>query len=126
MHDIAVLDGVIGALKTHLAGVLGARLAAAGDKVLIGDRLGADEALLEIRMDAPGSLRRLGTARHCPSSRLLRACGEEGNQVQQLISGADHPIEAGLAETERGEILGALLRIREMSEVCLDRGGNPN
>ena len=51
MHDVAVMDDVIGAFETHLPGILGALLAAAGDEIGVGDRLGADEALLEIGMD---------------------------------------------------------------------------
>ena len=58
MHDVAVADDVIGAFEAHLAGVLGALLAAMGDEIVIGNGLGADEALLEIGMDAAGGLRR--------------------------------------------------------------------
>ena len=52
MHDVAVVDDVVGAFEAHLAGVLGALLAAVRDEILVGDGLGADEALLEIGVDA--------------------------------------------------------------------------
>src|SRR3546814_10276110 len=48
VKDIAVLDDVVLALGAHLAGLLGAGLAAAADEVVVGDGLGADEAALEV------------------------------------------------------------------------------
>src|SRR5580704_16676301 len=57
MHDIAIGDNIFGAFEPHLAGILGALLAAIGDKIVIGDRFGADEALLEIAMDDARGLR---------------------------------------------------------------------
>src|SRR6476661_4197926 len=77
MHDVAVLDDVFRTFEPHLAGILGALLAAAGDEILIGDGLGADEALLEIRVDDAGGLRRLAAPRNRPRLRLLRTDGEE-------------------------------------------------
>ena len=62
MHHVAVRDHILLALEPHLAGVAGAGLAAQRDIVVIGDRLGADEALLEIGVDDAGRLRRLGAA----------------------------------------------------------------
>ena len=57
MQHVAVLHLVGLALDAELAGFAGARLALARDVVLIGDGLGADEALLEVGMD---DRRRLG------------------------------------------------------------------
>ncbi len=62
MHDVAVLHDVVLAFEPHLAGVARAGLAAAGDVIVVGDGLGADEALLEIGVDDAGRLRRLGAA----------------------------------------------------------------
>jgi len=42
-------------------------------------------------------------------ARLLRADGEIGDEVEQLIAGADQAIEAGFFQPERVEKLGALL-----------------
>src|SRR5438445_13513372 len=78
MHDVAIAHDVIGAFEAHLAGILGALLAAIEDEIVVGDRLGADEAFLEIAMDDPGCLRRLGAARDGPGARLLRPGGEIG------------------------------------------------
>src|SRR2546421_38036 len=57
MHDVALLDDVIGAFETHLAGVLAAGLAATGNEVFVGDGLCAKEALLEIGTHGSGGLR---------------------------------------------------------------------
>ena len=46
-----------------LAGIARAGLAAAGDIIVVGDGLGADEAVLEIGVDDARRLRRLGAAR---------------------------------------------------------------
>src|SRR5439155_2386420 len=87
MHDVAVLHDVIGAFEAHPAGVLGALLAAMRDEIGVGDRFGADEALLEIAVDDPGGLRRLGAARDRPGARLLRAGGQESEQIQERVAG---------------------------------------
>ena len=98
--------------EPHLAGVARAGLAAAGDIVVIGNGLGADEAVLEITVNDAGGLRRLGAARHRPGARLLRPGGEERHQVEKRIAGADQAIEPGLPEADSGEIIVALLARR--------------
>ena len=103
MHDVAILHDIIGAFEPHFAGVLRPLLAAAGDEIGVGDRLGADKAFLEIAVDDPGGLRRLGAARDRPGARLLRAGGQERDQVEQRIAFADDAVEPGLAEAERFE-----------------------
>ena len=61
-HHVAVGDDVFLAFVARLAGVLRRLLAAEADEVVVGDGLGADEALLEIGVDDAGRLRRLGAA----------------------------------------------------------------
>src|SRR3546814_13028301 len=89
VKDIAVLDDVVLALGAHLAGLLGAGLAAAADEVVVGDGLGADEAALEVGVDDAGGLRRPAVALHGQGARRLRAGGEEGDAVETLIAGPD-------------------------------------
>ena len=69
VQDVAVLDDVVLAFEPELAGVLRARFAVERDVVVIGDGLGADEALLEIGVDDAGGLRRLA----CLADRSRRA-----------------------------------------------------
>ena len=108
MHDVAVGDDIFLAFQPQLAGVAGAGFATQGDIVGIGDGLGADKALFEIGMDHAGSRRPLGAAVDGPGARFLWPYGEIGNEVEQLVAGADQAVEAGLFEAERIEELGEL------------------
>ena len=83
MQDVAILDDIVLALGAHLAGFLGRGLAAAGDIVVIGNGLGADETLLEITMDDAGGLRGGPAFADRPGAGFLRAGGEIGLQAQQ-------------------------------------------
>ena len=89
VHHVAVLDDVLLAFLAHLAGFLGADLAAQADVVVVGDGLGADEALLEVGVDDAGGLRRLGALVDGPGARLLGADGEEGDEVATGVALAD-------------------------------------
>ena len=97
-----------------------ARLAAVGDVILVGDRLGADEALLEIGVDDPGRLRRLRALLDRPGPRLLGAGGEEGRQAADRSrrgSGGRGPAR----QSDRREV-GLLLGPREHGDLALDLG----
>ena len=109
MHHVAVGDDVFLAFQPQLAGVAGAGFATQGDIVGIGDGLGADKALFEIGMDDAGGGRRLGAAVDGSGAGFLRADGEIGDQMQQLVTGADQAVETSLLEPERLEEFGALL-----------------
>ena len=63
----------------------------------------------EISMDHAGRRGRLGAAVDGPGAGLLRADGEIGDEVEQLVAGADQAVEAGLFEAQRLKKLGALL-----------------
>src|SRR3546814_7367322 len=90
VHDIPVLHDIALALGAQLASLACLGLAAQRDIIGKSDGFGADEALLEIAVDLA---RRLGRGRALvdgPRARLLRPDGKEGQQVEQLVSGADH------------------------------------
>jgi hypothetical protein len=70
----------------HLAGFLGALLALAGDEVVEGYGLGADEAMLEIGMDHAGRLRRGVALVDGPGADFLHPGGEVGLQAQDAGS----------------------------------------
>ena len=82
VQHVAVLDDVVLAFGTHLAGFLGALFALVLDEVVEGDGLGADEAAFEVGMDDAG--------------------GEVGLQAQEVVAGADEAVEARLFEAEVG------------------------
>ena len=56
MQHVAVGDRLVLALQAELAGLPRARFASARDIIVVGDGLGADEALLEIGVDDAGRL----------------------------------------------------------------------
>src|SRR5690348_15080914 len=71
VHHVAVLDDIFLAFQTHLASLLGRHLAAERDEIVVGDGLGADEALLEVGVDGAGRLWSAGTASDGPRAGLL-------------------------------------------------------
>src|SRR5689334_8593545 len=100
-HDVAVLDDVFLAFVARLAGLLGGDLAAERDEIVISDRLRADEAALEVGVDDARRLRGLVALVHGPGARLLRPGGEIGDQVKQVVAGADQPVETRLVQAHR-------------------------
>src|SRR5213079_3399379 len=69
-------------------------------------------------------LRRLGAARDRPGARLLWPRREKGDQIEERVAGADHLVEPGFAEAERGEKLRPLGGVGEDGELRFDRCGN--
>src|SRR5258708_18158492 len=123
MHDVAVGDDIVFAFQPELAGVARAGFAAESDVVGVGDSFGADEALLEVGMDHAGGRRRLGAAMDGPGPRLLGPNREIGDEVEQLVAGADQPVEAGFLQAQRFQEFGALLA-RQGRDLGFDLGGN--
>src|SRR5262245_34733699 len=72
LHHVAVGDLVLLAFEPQLASLARAGLALAPDVIVVGDRLGADEAALEISVDRARRLRRARALGHGPGARLLR------------------------------------------------------
>src|SRR5689334_10936177 len=66
VHHVAVGDDVVFALEPQPSGIARAGLAAERDVIVIADRLGADEAALEVGVDHTRRLRRARAARHRP------------------------------------------------------------
>jgi hypothetical protein len=83
--------------------------------------LGADEAALEIRVDDTSGLRRARAGAHCPGARLFRTDGEEGQQPEQRVTGADEAVEARLLQPNRLQKL-ALFVFRHWAISASDRG----
>ena len=67
--------------------------------------------------------RRLGAAMDGPGPRLFWPNGEVGDEVEQLITGADQPIQTGLLQPQRFQELSALLT-RECRDLRFDLGGD--
>src|SRR3546814_5920772 len=97
-------DDVVRAPGAQLAGLLGARLAAAADEVVVGDGLGADEAALEVGVDDAGGLRRPAVALHGPGARLLWAAGDRGVEGEELLAGTGEAGAGGVTGRGNGPI----------------------
>ena len=127
MHHVAVGDDIFLAFEAQLAGIASAGFAVERDVIVIRDRLGADEALFEIGVDHPGRARRLGAAIDGPGARFLRTHREIGDEVEQLVTGADQAIEAGFRPCKRCRPLEAptddpgLERVRAICQYIEDR-----
>src|SRR5262252_8903451 len=58
MNDITVLDNVVFALESELAGFLALRLTAKNHEVIVSNDLGTDKTTLDVAMNLSGSLAR--------------------------------------------------------------------
>src|SRR5581483_7182559 len=68
-----------------------------------------------------GGRGRLGAAVDGPGAGFLRADGEIGDEIEQLIAGADQPVEARFLKAQRVEEILALLA-RQGRDFRLDLG----
>src|ERR1700730_16915561 len=125
MHDVAVGDGIFLALQPQLAGITGPSLTTQCDVIGVGDGFGPDKTLFEIGMNHAGGGGRLGAAVGGPGAGFLGPDGEIGNEVEQLVAGADQAVETGLLQSKRVEKLGALLA-RQRRDLSFDLGGDRN
>src|SRR6185437_16838333 len=109
MQDVAIGNDIFLAFQPKLARIARAGFAVERNIVAIGDGFGANESLFEIGVDHAGRGRRLGAAMDGPGARFLRTHREIGDEVKQLVSGADQPVETGLLQPQRIEEFLALL-----------------
>src|SRR5690606_18954082 len=79
------------------------------DQLVPVDDLGADEPLLEVRVDDAGAAGRLPAGAEGPGPRLLLARGEERAQAEEVVGGAHEAGQRTLAQAERLEHLGPIL-----------------
>src|SRR6516165_1473401 len=122
VHHVAVLNDVVRSFETHAAGVLCPLLAAMCGEIGEGYRLGPYKALFEIGVDLAGRLGRLGPMLNGPGMRFLRAGGEEGDQAQKRITGANDAAETGLLKPKRRQELAPLAGIGQLRQFGFDRG----
>src|SRR6185437_11231581 len=121
VKDVAVLHHVILPFEPELARVARAGLTGKRHIIIIGNGLGADEALLEIGMDDAGGLWGASALGHGPGPRFLWPGGEIGNEPQELIALADEAVQAGFGEPKLGEV-GLPLVGGELGKLRLDLG----
>src|SRR5664279_5325685 len=92
-QDVAILDDVVLAFDAQFSGFARARFTVTGNVIVVRDRFTGNEATFEVFVDDGGSLWRFGTLGDSPCPRLFRTAGEIGHQPQQIVSGADDPVE---------------------------------
>ena len=118
-HHVAIPHDVFLAFHMHLARCLGAHLALIGDVVLVADGFRRDEAAFEVAMDHAGGGRRLGAGGDGPGAGFLGAAGEVGDEAQQGVALADHPVEPAVIEAQALEEFGAVF-LGKLRDLGLD------
>src|ERR1051325_5102519 len=98
VDDVAVLHDVLLALEAHFAVLTARGHRAARDERIVADNLGPDEAAGDVAVNFSGGQLRRGLARDRPGAAFVLADGEKRHVPEQIVSGADNPVEARLAE----------------------------
>src|SRR5471032_1269839 len=108
-NHVAVLDLVLFSFAAHFARSFRALLSAELHVIVVADRLGANEAALEVAVDHAGSLRRARSAMDRPRPRFLGTRGEKRLQAEEFVGGADEDVEAGLGQSHLAQELAPLV-----------------
>jgi len=117
--DVAILNDVLFPFETHQTLLLGRSIAPRRFELLVGDHLGPDKAALHVRMDHSRRRNRRGASSHVPGPHLSLVGGEEGDEIQELVRGQDHPVPCQTLHPEFRHELGCLLR-RELGKLHLE------
>lgn len=89
MNDIAVLDDIIFALKSELAGFFTFRLTAQNNKVIVSNHLGTDKTALDVAMNLPCCFARDRSLSDCPRPDLVFAGRKKTYQIQEPVRRPD-------------------------------------
>src|SRR3989338_7467411 len=96
MHHIPILDDIRLPFLSHLPRFFGFQFRSKVNKILVRDRLGADESLLEIGVNHACCLRCRPSLMDRPRADFLRSCGEVREISEPVVGGADQSVQAGL------------------------------
>ena len=91
---------VLLAFEPQRAAVARGGPAAGGDQIVVGQDLGADEALLDVAVDRAGRGARGRRGAHGPGAAFVLADREERDAAEQVVRGADHAVERRLADAQ--------------------------
>src|SRR5690606_18559841 len=122
-HDVSVLHGVPSTLRPKNPAIPRLLPRPHPLELVNVDRLRADEPPFEVRVDGAGGLRRSAATRNGPRTALVLAGREERGERQEVVGGADQPVEPGLGEPqvlEEEQPLGLV----ELRELGLDGAAN--
>ena len=93
------------------------------DVVVVGDRLGADEAAFKVGVNDAGSLRGGVPLMDGPGAGFLFTAREEGLEAEKVVGRTDHAVEARLFHPHIGEEHGAVF-FRHFEQLNLGLSGN--
>src|SRR5215468_7859535 len=85
MNDIAVLNDVVFALESELAGFLALRLTAKNHEVIVSNYLGTDKTALDVAMNLSGSFARDRSLSDRPRTDLVFAGRKKTYQIQEPV-----------------------------------------
>src|SRR5690606_9059368 len=100
VHDVAFLHDVFLAFEAQTSCLLRALLTLESNEIVVSDDLGADKALLEIRVYLGGRFWRRCTHARRPCPDFLYACGEKRLQPEQPVAAANDSVETGFLHAE--------------------------
>src|SRR5438128_10958536 len=103
MDDVAVVDDVVLPFQPELPRLAALHLAPQADEVLVGHHLGADEATLDVAMDLARGPQGRRAAADRPGAALVLARGEEADEIEERVAGADEAGARALGEPHVGE-----------------------
>src|SRR5215472_4344819 len=118
IDDIAVLDDILLAFQAQFSFVPSLAFAASGDEIVVVNHFGADEAALEIAVDAAGGAWCAVATADGPSLHLVLPHGKERDQVQQTVGSANETGARRFRETDRFQELALVLRV-ELGDLRL-------
>src|SRR5262245_46542870 len=99
VDHVSVLHDVLLAFEAHFAVVAAGRHRSAGDECIVCHDLGADEPAGDVAVNLAGGDLRLGPARNRPRAAFIVADGKKRHVAEQIVTGADDPIEPRLRKS---------------------------
>jgi hypothetical protein len=102
VHHVAILHHVFFAFQAKSSFGSRCRFRARVEQVIPADGFSANEVMLEVGVDRPGTLRRLRANRNGPSAALVLACGEEADEPLQFVALANQPDQAAFVQSVAG------------------------
>ena len=121
MHNVAVLHHIILTFDAQLTSSLGASLTAKLDVVIVGNRLGTDEAALKVGVNDASCLGGGVADVDGPGLDLHLARREVGLQAQQVVGSLGQTAETRLFQAKVSQVHGRVFLIK-LSELALDLG----
>jgi len=119
LDHIPVLDDILFALQSELAGLAGLGLRAASDQILKRNNLCCNKSTLEIAVDHARRSRGFVTRVDRPCAGFLRSGREVGAKAKEMVGGADEQAHAAVFDAQASQKLPGFFR-RQVGEFAFD------